>query len=39
MHKKFIAPSKKHADVIINGDNDSIDSIDNIKVRIDSLIL
>ena len=39
MHEKFIEPSKEYADIIINGNDDVRGSLDNIKVRIDSLIL
>jgi len=38
MHEKFIEPSKEYADIIINGNDDVRGSLDNIKVRIDSLI-
>ena len=38
MHKKFIEPSKEYADIIINGNDDVKGSLDNIKVRIDTLI-
>ena len=38
MHEEFIEPSKKHAEIIINGNDDVKGSLDIIKVRIDSLI-
>lgn len=38
MHEEFIEPSKEHADIIINGNDDVKGSLENIKVRIDALI-
>ena len=39
MHEKFIEPSKKYADLIINGNDDINMIINNIKERIDLFVI
>ena len=39
MHETFIMPSKKHADIIINGDNTINKIMKILKPKIDSIIL
>ena len=38
MYKKFIEPSKKYADLIINGNDNIKNNLNTIKTRIDSLL-
>ena len=38
MYKKFIEPSKKYADLVINGNDNIKNNLNIIKARIDSLL-